>query len=148
MRPSWDEYFIQLADFVAKRSTCIRRHVGAVIVKDKQVLATGYNGPPKGTKHCLDRGSCIRNELQIASGQYLELCYASHAEMSAIAQAAKIGIPLKDSILYCNTFPCSVCMKLIINSDIKEIHYIHDYNDDISKKLALESSINLVKFKI
>ena len=143
-RPSWDEYFIELAYFVARRSTCTRRQVGAVIVKDKHILATGYNGAPKGIAHCLDTG-CLRDKLGIPSGTRHEICMASHAEQNAIIQAAYHGIAIKDSVIYCTTHPCSICAKMIINAGIKKIFFVEGYPDDLGKKLLDEAGIERVK---
>ena len=146
-RPSWDEYFIELAYFVARRSTCTRRQVGAVIVKDKHVLATGYNGAPKGIAHCLDTG-CLRDKLGIPSGTRHEICMASHAEQNAIIQAAYHGIAIKDSVIYCTTHPCSICAKMIINAGIKKVFFVEGYPDDLGKKLFDESGIERVKLEM
>ena len=144
VRPSWDEYFIELAYFVARRSTCLRRQVGAVIVKDKHILATGYNGAPKGIAHCLDTG-CLRDKLGIPSGTRHEICMASHAEQNAIIQAAYHGIAIKDAVIYCTTHPCSICAKMIINAGIKKIYYVEGYPDELGKKLLDEAGIERVK---
>ncbi len=146
-RPSWDEYFIELAYFVARRSTCIRRQVGAVIVKDKHILATGYNGAPKGIAHCLDTG-CLRDKLGIPSGTRHEICMASHAEQNAIIQAAYHGIAIKDSVIYCTTHPCSICAKMIINAGIKKIYYVEGYPDELGKKLLDEAGIERIKLSM
>ena len=127
-RPSWPQYFMEIAHVVAKRSTCMRRQVGAVIVRDKQILSTGYNGAPKGLPHCEETG-CIRQELNVPSGERHELCRAIHAEQNAIAQAAYNGVSLKDSTLYCTTAPCSLCAKMIINAGIKKVYYEGSYPD-------------------
>ncbi len=144
VRPSWDEYFIELAYFVARRSTCLRRQVGAVIVKDKHILATGYNGAPKGIAHCLDTG-CLRDKLGIPSGTRHEICMASHAEQNAIIQAAYHGIAIKDAVIYCTTHPCSICAKMIINAGIKKIYYVEGYPDELGKKLLDEAGIERIK---
>lgn len=141
-RPSWLAYFMDICKIVSKRSTCTRRDVGAVIVRDNQILATGYNGAPKGLAHCEIKG-CLREQLKIPSGQRHEICRASHAEQNAIVQAAVNGISIKGSTLYCTTHPCSICAKLIINSEIKEIFILEDYTDDLSKKLLKESKIKI-----
>ncbi len=145
-RPSWDEYFIELAYFVARRSTCTRRQVGAVIVKDKHILATGYNGAPKGIGHCLDRG-CLRDKLGIPSGTRHEICMASHAEQNAIIQAAYHGIAIKGSVIYCTTHPCSICAKMIINAGIEKIFYVEGYPDKLGKDLLDEAGIERVKLE-
>ena len=144
-RPTADEYFMNMAKLVATRSTCVRREVGAVIVKDKRVLSTGYNGAPKGSKHCDELG-CIRVELNVPSGTRHELCRGVHAEQNAVIQAAYFGVSVKDSTIYTTTYPCSMCAKLLINAGIKEIVYNEGYPDDLSKDLLLESDIIVRKF--
>ncbi|MDD5237122.1 MAG: cytidine/deoxycytidylate deaminase family protein, partial [Candidatus Omnitrophica bacterium] len=119
-RPSWDEYFLEVADLVAKRATCLRRRVGAVLVKNKRILATGYNGAPSGLKHCIDIG-CLRERLKIPSGERHELCRGLHAEQNALIQASLYGISSKDSTLYATNQPCIICAKMLINAGIKEI---------------------------
>lgn len=146
-RPSWDEYFIELAYFVARRSTCLRRQVGAVIVKDKHILATGYNGAPKGIAHCLDTG-CLRDKLGIPSGTRHEICMASHAEQNAIIQAAYHGIAIKDAVIYCTTHPCSICAKMIINAGIKKIYFVEGYPDELGKKLLDDAGLERIKLDI
>ena len=146
-RPSWDEYFMRLAYLVSTRATCTRRKVGAVIVKDRRVLATGYNGPPKGLAHC-DVTGCIRENLNIRSGERHELCRGLHAEQNAIIQAAVHGVSIKDSTIYVTNHPCVVCAKMIINAEIKEIVYAEGYPDDLAKLILLESGINVRQFKL
>lgn len=143
-RPSWDEYFLEMAKLVSKRSTCLRRHVGAVIVKDKRILATGYNGAPSGLEHCLDIG-CLREKLNVPSGQRHELCRALHAEQNAIIQAAVHGTPLKGSILYLTNQPCIICAKMIINAGIKEIVTAGDYPDEMAKEFLKQAGVSLRK---
>ncbi|MDR0880497.1 MAG: cytidine/deoxycytidylate deaminase family protein [Clostridioides sp.] len=145
MRPSWDEYFMEIAEVVKKRSTCTRRQIGAVIVKDKQILTTGYNGAPRGLKHC-DEVGCLRDKLNIPSGQRHELCRSMHAEQNAIVQAAYHGISIKDSVLYVTAQPCALCAKMCINAGIKRIVYSGEYPDQFSLELLGESNIELVKF--
>ena len=128
-RKSWDDYFMSIADLVAERSTCMRRHVGAVLVKDRRIVATGYNGAPAGIKHCLETG-CLREKLNIASGQNHELCRGIHAEQNAIIQAAKFGIALDGSTLYCKMTPCRRCAMIIINSGIKRVVCEKHYHAD------------------
>lgn len=147
MRPEIDEYFMEMARLVSKRSTCMRRNVGAVIVKEKRVLATGYNGTPKGLKHCAEVG-CVREQLKVPETQRHELCRGLHAEQNAIIQAALFGVSIKDSSLYTTHFPCSVCAKMLINADIKEIIYAEDYTDELSKKMLTESGMKVRKFKL
>jgi len=134
------------AFMAASRSSCIRRSVGAVIVKDRHILATGYNGVPRGLRHCRERG-CIREELNIPSGEQLTKCFGSHAEENLIVQAARVGVSIKDGSLYCTNKPCSICSKMIINAGIKEIYYIEGYNDPIADELLNESSIKLSHMK-
>ncbi len=146
-RPSWDEYFMRLAYLVSTRATCTRRKVGAVIVKDRRVLATGYNGPPKGLAHC-DVTGCIRENLNIPSGERHELCRGLHAEQNAIIQAAVYGVSIKDSTIYVTNHPCVVCAKMIINAEIKEIVYAEGYPDDLAQLILLESGIKVRQFKL
>jgi dCMP deaminase len=144
-RPSNDEYFMGMAELAARRSTCVRRRVGAVIVKDKHVLSTGYNGSPKGTRHCEDLG-CIRVQLNIPSGTRHELCRGVHAEQNAVAQAAYFGVSVKDATIYTTTFPCSMCTKILINSGIVEVVYSTGYVDDLAKELLAETKIKVRSF--
>jgi dCMP deaminase len=144
-RPSNDQYFMDMAHLVSTRSTCIRRQVGAVVVKDKRVLATGYNGSPKGTAHCEDLG-CIRDQMHIPSGTRHELCRGVHAEQNAVAQAAYFGTSIKDATIYTTTFPCSMCAKILINAGIAEVVYCDSYVDDLSKRLFAETNIILRKY--
>lgn len=141
-RPDWDEYFMAIAELVSSRSTCIRRHVGAVLVKEKRILSTGYNGAPSGISHCVDVG-CIREQMKIPSGERHELCRGLHAEQNAIIQAAYHGVSIKDSILYITCHPCSVCAKMIINAGIKEIVIKGAYPDKISAELLNEAGIKV-----
>ncbi len=143
----WNKRFMDITEHIATWSSCIRRHVGAVIVKDKRIMTTGYNGAPAGVETCKDRGECLRNKLNIQSGTHAELCYAAHAEQNAIIQAAKEGISLKDCVLYCTHQPCVVCAKMIINSGIKEVIYKEGYPDDFSKKLCEEAGVKLIKYE-
>jgi dCMP deaminase len=136
---------MEIADKVAERTTCNRRSVGAVIVKDKRILATGYNGAPSGVAHCLGRG-CLREQLHIPSGQRQELCRGAHAEQNAVIQAARYGTPIAGSQIYCTTFPCSMCAKILINAGITEIVYRHGYPDDLSRDLLSEAGIVLRQF--
>ena len=140
--PSWDSYFMKMATLASKRSTCLRRNVGAILVKDKRVLATGYNGAPSGITHCIDRG-CLREKLNIPSGERHELCYALHAEQNCIIQAACYGIPIQGSTLYCTLFPCLICSKMLINIKIEKIFYLEGYPDSLSKDMLIEAKIPL-----
>ncbi|OGL40101.1 MAG: cytidine deaminase [Candidatus Schekmanbacteria bacterium RIFCSPHIGHO2_02_FULL_38_11] len=146
-RPSWNEYFMEIALLVRKRSTCIRRQIGCVIVSDKKIMATGYNGAPSGLRHCLDMG-CLREKMGIPSGQRHELCRALHAEQNAIIQAAISGINIKGSTIFCTHFPCSLCAKMLINVKASKIYYIEGYPDDLSKSLFYESNIPTEKIDI
>lgn len=145
-RPSWDEYFLEVADLVSKRSTCVRRRVGAVLVKDKKILATGYNGAPSGVKHCIDIG-CLRKKLNIPSGQRHELCRGLHAEQNVLLQAALHGTSTKDSHLYITNQPCMICAKMLINAGIREIIISDGYPDQLSDKFLKEAKIKIRKAK-
>jgi len=134
-RPTFDEIFMEVAYTWAKRATCLRRQVGAVIAKDKQQLTTGYNGAPRGVPHCAELGGCLREKLGIPSGQRHEICRGTHAEQNAITQAAKFGINIEGSTLYCNTFPCVICTKMILNAGISTVVYDSDYDDPLSKEI-------------
>jgi len=145
-RPTWDEYFLDIARLVATRSTCLRRQVGAVLVKDKRILATGYNGPPSGLSHCLDVG-CLREKMGIPSGERHELCRGLHAEQNAILQAAFHGISIKGATLYCTHHPCIICSKMLINAGISKIVYLEGYSDPLAKEMLEEAKIEVVRFK-
>ncbi|MFW5648642.1 MAG: deoxycytidylate deaminase [Candidatus Alkaliphilus sp. MAG34] len=146
MRPSWDEYFMEIAEVVKTRSTCLRRQVGAVIVKDKQILSTGYNGAPSGLKHCEETG-CLRQQLGVPSGEKHELCRGLHAEQNAIIQASLHGVKIEGATIYVTTQPCVVCAKMIINSGIKKLIYKGDYPDRLSAQMLRESGITVQKFQ-
>lgn len=146
MRPSWDEYFMNIVDLVKTRSTCLRRQVGALIVKDKRILASGYNGAPVGCKHCAEVG-CVRDKLNIPSGQRHEICRATHAEQNAIAQAAYSGTCIKDSVMYVTTQPCVLCAKLCINAGITKIIFRGDYPDELSMELLQEAGVRVLKYE-
>ena len=147
-RPTFDEIFMEIAYTWAKRATCLRRNVGAVIAKDKQQLTAGYNGAPKGVPHCADMGGCLREKLKIPSGQRHEICRGTHAEQNAITQAAKLGIPIEGSTLYCNTFPCVICTKMILNAGIQTVVYDSDYDDPLSKEiLGQQDGLKLVRYE-
>jgi dCMP deaminase len=139
-RPSWSEYFMGIAHLVAKRSTCRRRAVGAVLVRDKRILATGYNGAPSGLAHCLSRG-CLRERLAIPSGERHELCWGLHAEQNAIIQAALHGVSVKGAGLFCTNHPCIICAKMLINAGITEIVYQDGYLDDLAREILAEGGI-------
>lgn len=142
-RPSWEDYFMDIAILVAKRSTCLRRSVGAIIVKDKRILSTGYNGAPTNVRHC-DEVGCLREQLGIESGKMHELCRGIHAEQNAIIQAAYHGVSLKDASVFCTNLPCSICAKMIINAGIRKIYYRSGYADELSQDMIQEAKIELI----
>ena len=144
-RPSWDSYFMQMAQVVAGRSTCLRRHVGAVIVKDKQILSTGYNGSPAGLLHC-DEVGCLRQSLSVPSGERQEICRAVHAEQNALVQAAKHGVAIAGADIYVTHQPCVLCVKLMINAGIRRVVYTHSYPDQLAVVMAKEARLELVQY--
>ena len=144
-RPSWDEYFIKIASDVAERATCMRRKVGAILVKDKRILATGYNGAPSGLPHCEEVG-CIRQREGVPSGERHELCRGLHAEMNAFLQAAVHGVGTQDATLYCTNYPCSLCAKMIINAGVQRVVEAGDYPDELARELLAESGIEVEHF--
>jgi dCMP deaminase len=144
-RPSWDEYFMQIVDLVKTRSTCLRRQVGALIVKDKRILASGYNGAPSGVAHCAEVG-CLRQQLNIPSGERHELCRAIHAEQNAIVQAAYSGTSVSGSTMYVSLQPCSLCAKLMINAGIKKLVFRGNYPDELALSMLNEAGVELVNF--
>lgn len=147
MRPSWDEYFMAIAQVVASRSVCLRHRIGAVIVnEDRQILSTGYNGPPRGMRHCAERGGCIRARNGVASGTRQEYCFGLHAEQNAIVQAAREGIRLVGSTLYCSYKPCSLCARMIVNAGIGQVHFMADYPDDLTQTILNEGGVTCVKW--
>ncbi len=145
----WDRRFMEMAKLVGTWASCFQknRHVGAVIVRDKRILTTGYNGAPSGVKSCMERQECLRRKLNIPSGTQHELCYGVHAEQNAIAQAAKMGIRLEGATLYCTHQPCVICCKMIINSGIKRVVYEYAYPDEFSVRLFDEAGVKLEKFE-
>lgn len=142
-RPSWDEYFMDIVTLVSRRSTCLRRSVGAILVKDKRILATGYNGAPSGLRHCLEVG-CLREQMNIRSGERHELCRGLHAEQNAIIQSALHGISLKGATLYCTNHPCIICAKMIINAGIVRVLYRDGYRDSMAENMLKEAEIETV----
>lgn len=147
-RPQWDDYFMEIVEVVAKRSTCLRRKVGCILVRDRRILATGYNGPPKGITHCGDMGGCMRDRLGIPSGERLEVCRALHAEQNAIIQAAVSGVSLEGEVeLYCLTQPCLTCAKMLINANVRRIVYRDAYHDDIACAMLQDGEVAMVKWK-
>ncbi|MDD2778235.1 MAG: cytidine/deoxycytidylate deaminase family protein [Methanocellales archaeon] len=142
MRPSIDDYFLEIASVVAKRSTCLRNQVGAVIVKDKRILSTGYNGAPRNLEHCLDIG-CIREQNDIPSGERHELCRGVHAEQNAIIQSAIHGVSIEGSTLYSTHQPCILCAKIIINAKICRVLFVNSYPDDAALKFLRQAKVEI-----
>lgn len=148
-RPDWDTYFLRISQLIAQRSTCSRRHVGAVIVRDNRILATGYNGAPNGVPHCFQRPSgCLRESMNIPSGQRQELCRGLHAEQNAILQAAAFGVSLKGSDIYCTHQPCVTCGKMLINAGIKRVVFLGTYPDELSLEMLKEGNVTLERIEI
>ena len=145
MRPEWQEYFMQITKIVATRSTCVRRKVGAVLVKDNHILCSGYNGAPAGLEHCT-KDSCLRIKFNVPSGERHELCRGLHAEQNAVIQAAVHGISIKGSTLYCTTFPCVVCAKILINAEIEQIVYEEGYPDELALQILEEAKVKIRKY--
>jgi dCMP deaminase len=143
-RPSWKEYFMDIALLVARRSTCRRRRVGAITVRNKRILATGYNGAPSGLPHCLDIG-CLREEMEIPSGERHELCRGLHAEQNVIIQAAYHGVSIKGATLYCTNLPCSICSKMLINAGISDIIYQEGYADSMTEEMLSAAGVKIVQ---
>lgn len=144
-RPSWDEYFIDISRLVARRSTCLRRRVGAALVKDRNILATGYNGTPTAITHCSEVG-CLRDRLNVPSGERHELCRGLHAEQNAIIQAAKHGVNVNGATLYCTNSPCIICTKMLINSGVVKIVYLDGYPDELADEMLAEAGISVEQF--
>lgn len=146
-RPSWDEYFMEIAHVVARRSNCSRRAVGAIVARDHHILSAGYNGTPKGVKNCFE-GGCPRCAGHAKSGTHLDECLCTHAEQNAICQAACYGLPIEGSTIYITISPCLTCAKLIINAGIKEVVYGGDYSFlDAVKKMFHASGVKYRKYK-
>ncbi len=145
-RPSWDEYFMEITRLVVSRSTCLRRQVGAVVVKDKKILATGYNGAPSGLPHCLEVG-CLREEMGIPSGERHELCRGLHAEQNAIIQAAYHGVSINGATLYCTNLPCIICTKMLINAGIARVVYGQGYADPLAAQMWEGSKVMVEQFQ-
>lgn len=143
----WDKRFMELTELVGTWASCYRRKVGAVIVKDKRVMTTGYNGAPAGIASCMERGECLREKMNIPSGTHAETCYAAHAEQNAIIQAARYGINIDGATLYCTHQPCVICAKMIINAGIRRVVYKEGYPDDFSMKLFKEANTKIDKFE-
>ena len=136
---------MEIAHLVKRRATCLRRQVGAVIVKDRNILATGYNGAPSGVEHCAERG-CLREKLGIPSGERHEICRGLHAEQNAIIQAAKHGTSIEGATLYCTNQPCSICAKMIINAGVKQIVFQDGYPDALAEEMIKEAGIEVVSY--
>ncbi len=143
-RPSWEEYFMAITDLVAQRSTCTRRKVGAILVRDRRIIATGYNGAPSGIRHCLEVG-CLRDQQAVPSGERHELCRGLHAEQNAIIQAALHGVSLQGSMLFCTNMPCSICSKMLINAGITKILYRSGYPDAMAAGMLAEAGVPLIQ---
>ena len=142
----WDDRFMEMCRLTATWSSCLRRQIGSVIVKDKRIMTTGYNGAPTGMKTCREKGECLREKMNIPSGTRAEMCYAAHAEENAILQAAKLGISIDGATLYCTHQPCSVCAKMIVNSGIRRVVYEQGYPDAFSLEIFGESGVILEKY--
>lgn len=147
VRPTWDEIFMEQAHLMARRSTCLRRQVGAVLVGDNRAIASGYNGPPSGLPHCDERGGCLREQLGVPSGQRQEICRALHAEQNVILQLAITGLSGKNTTLYVTHFPCFTCAKLLVQLGVGKIIYAHGYPDHFSADLLDEANIETLNFK-
>ena len=145
-RPSWDEYFMKITKVVSERATCVKRGVGAVIVKDNRILSTGYNGAPKGMKHCNDAG-CIRKEMNVPSGQRHELCRGLHAEQNAIIQAAWHGVKIEGGTMYCTYQPCVICVKMMLNAGLVRLVYSGSYPDELAIAMITESKMAVTRVK-
>ena len=141
-RPSWDEYFLRITKEVAQRSTCLRRQVGALLVLDKHILTTGYNGAPSGLPHCLEIG-CLREQLKVPPGERHELCRGLHAEMNALLQASQCGVKISGATLYTTTYPCSLCAKMLVNTGIKRIVTLTDYPDALAKDILSAANVKV-----
>ncbi len=144
-RPTWDEYFMQITQLVASRSTCMRRQVGALLVKGKNILATGYNGVPSGITHC-DVTGCLREQLNVPSGERHELCRGLHAEQNAIIQAARHGVNIDGATLYCTDSPCIICSKMLINAGVQSVVFGRGYPDQLSLQMLEEAGIDYQQF--
>ncbi len=145
-RPDWEEYFMTIAGQVATRSTCLRRRVGAVLVKDKRILATGYNGAPRNLRHCNETG-CLREQRNIPSGQMHEICRALHAEQNALLQAAAYGVQIEGAAMFCTTQPCTLCAKMLINAGVTKIYASEKYPDDMATQLLAEAGVELIFYE-
>ena len=145
----WDARFMELARVIANWASCYRpnRKIGCVIVKNKRIVTTGYNGAPAGIKTCIERGECLREKLGIASGTRAEICYAIHAEQNAIIQAAKLGSSIEGATLYCTHQPCVICAKMIVNAGISRVVYREGYPDEFARQMLLEGGVKLERYE-
>ena len=145
----WDKRFMDMAEVIATWSSCYQenRKVGAVIVKDKRIMTTGYNGAPSGIESCMEKGECLRRKLNVESGTRAELCYAIHAEQNAILQAARLGLALKGATLYCTHQPCVICSKMIVNAGIKKVWYKNPYPDEFAVRILNEANVELIHYE-
>lgn len=149
MFTKWDARFMDMAKTIASWSSCYRagRQIGAVIVKNKRILTTGYNGAPAGVLSCVEKGECMRDKLNIPSGTRHELCYAIHAEQNAIIQAAKLGVSIEGATLYCTHQPCVICAKIIVNAGISRVVYAEGYPDEFSLEIFKLAGVELLQYK-
>jgi len=145
-RPAWDDYFMKITQDVSLRATCVKRTVGAIIVKDNRILSTGYNGAPKGFDHCTEQ-TCIRKQMNLPSGQRHELCRGLHAEQNAIIQAAWHGVKIAGGTMYCNYQPCVICAKMMINAGIIKLVYAGGYPDELAEQMLKQSKLVVVNYK-
>lgn len=145
-RPEWDEYFLKITRDVSERATCVKRKVGAIIVKENHILATGYNGTPKGFTHCTEE-TCIRKQMNVPSGQRHELCRGLHAEQNAIIQAAWHGVKIEGGTMYCTYQPCAICVKMLINAGIRKLVYAGGYPDELAQQMLQDSHLPVVKYE-
>ncbi len=143
-RPSWDEYFMDITVRVAQRATCLRRKVGAVLVKEKKILTTGYNGAPAGLAHC-EQAGCLRDQMGVPRGERHELCRGTHAEQNAIIQAASYGISIRGATLYSTHFPCVLCTKMLINAGVERVVYLEGYPDDLAREIIREAGLEVCR---
>ncbi|NQT29258.1 MAG: cytidine deaminase [Candidatus Saganbacteria bacterium] len=145
-RPPWNDYFMKITQDVSERATCVKRQVGAIVVKDNRILSSGYNGAPKGFEHCTEK-TCIRRQMDIPSGRRHELCRGLHAEQNAIIQAAWHGVKISGSTMYCNYQPCAICVKMIINAGITKLVYSGGYPDELARQLLKDSKLEVEKYE-
>lgn len=145
----WDKRFMEMARLISTWASCYQegRKIGAVIVKDKRIMTTGYNGAPAGVKTCVERGECLRRKLNIPSGTHQEICYAVHAEQNAIIQAARLGVSIQGATLYCTHQPCVLCAKMIVNAGIVRVVYREGYPDDFAVEMLKEGGVGLEKYE-